>query len=153
VSLHAQPPFAFLCFLNLNNPCIHSFKTVSKFLQSFFILSVLFILFSPLWLYFQISCPKANSLFWFIYPIDGFYHVFMFAQYIFQLKNICLIFKNTFISFLKKFFIHLFTCAYIVWVISPPCFLPLPSPPTPSRFQAETVLPLSLILLKRRHKQ
>jgi hypothetical protein len=26
------------------------------------------------------------------------------------------------------FFIHLFTCAYIVWVISPPCLPPPPSP-------------------------
>jgi hypothetical protein len=43
------------------------------------------------------------------------------------------------------FLIHLFTCAYIVW-----SFLPLP-PPT-LFLQAESVLPLSLILLKRRHK-
>jgi hypothetical protein len=59
-------------------------------------------------------------------------------------------------SFLKKnssvffFFGHLFTCAYIVWVISPPC----PTPPPfslPSQFQAGPVLPLSLILLKKRH--
>jgi hypothetical protein len=27
------------------------------------------------------------------------------------------------------FFIHLFTCAYIVWVISPPILCPLPLPP------------------------
>jgi hypothetical protein len=43
----------------------------------------------------------------------------------------------------RFFFIHLFKCAYIAWVISPPC---------PPHFQAEPVLPLSLILLKRRHK-
>jgi hypothetical protein len=49
-------------------------------------------------------------------------------------------------------FIHLFTCAYIVWAISPPC--PQPSfPLQPPHFQAEPVLPLTLILLKRRHKQ
>jgi hypothetical protein len=30
---------------------------------------------------------------------------------------------------------------------------PPPSPPQPPRFQAETVLPLSLILLKREYKQ
>jgi hypothetical protein len=33
-------------------------------------------------------------------------------------------------SFLFYFFVHLFTCAYIVWVISPPCpHLTLPLPP------------------------
>jgi hypothetical protein len=56
-------------------------------------------------------------------------------------------------SFILFFnFIYLFTCAYIVWVISPPC---LPSPPfllSPPQFQAGPVLPLSLILLKKRHK-
>jgi hypothetical protein len=45
--------------------------------------------------------------------------------------------------------IHLFTCAYIVWVISPPCPL---LPPSPPQFQAGPFLPLSLILLKKRHK-
>jgi hypothetical protein len=39
--------------------------------------------------------------------------------------------------------IHLFTCTYIVWVTSPPC---------PPHFQTEPVLPLSLIVLKKRHK-
>jgi hypothetical protein len=49
------------------------------------------------------------------------------------------------------FYFYLFTCAYIALVISPPDPHPhsLPSPP---HFQAEPVLPLSLILLKRRHK-
>jgi hypothetical protein len=51
------------------------------------------------------------------------------------------------------FFINLFTYAYIVWAISPPCPLLLLSSPHPSRFQAELVLPFSPILLKRRHKQ
>jgi hypothetical protein len=50
-----------------------------------------------------------------------------------------------------NFLIHLFMCAYIVWVISPPCPPPLCSPPNPLHFQAETVLPLSLTLLKRKH--
>jgi ribosomal protein RSM22 (predicted rRNA methylase) len=45
--------------------------------------------------------------------------------------------------------VHLFTFAYIVWVISPPCPHTLPCP---SQFQAGLVLPLSLILLKKRHK-
>jgi hypothetical protein len=40
----------------------------------------------------------------------------------------------SFLFYLKKFFIHLFTCAYIVWAISSPCSLPPPSPsPPPSR--------------------
>jgi hypothetical protein len=38
----------------------------------------------------------------------------------------------------------LFICAYNVWVISPP--FP-PSPSLTPRYQAETILPLSLILL------
>jgi hypothetical protein len=48
--------------------------------------------------------------------------------------------------------IHLFTCAYIVGVISPPTTRPHPLPLNPPHIQAEPVLPLSLILLKRRHK-
>jgi hypothetical protein len=50
------------------------------------------------------------------------------------------------------FIIHLFTCAYIVWVISPLSPRPPPFLPLPPHFQAEPVLLLSLILLKRRHK-
>jgi hypothetical protein len=41
----------------------------------------------------------------------------------------------------------LFICAYNVWVISPLL------PPLTPRYQAETLLPLSLILLKREYKQ
>jgi hypothetical protein len=48
--------------------------------------------------------------------------------------------------------IYLFTCAYIVWVIS----LPFPAPPTspifPPQFQAGPVMPLSLALLKKTDK-
>jgi hypothetical protein len=58
-----------------------------------------------------------------------------------------------FIDFQETSFFHLFTCAYI-------ClghFSPLPPTPTSHphlpHFKAETVLPLLLILLKRRHKQ
>jgi hypothetical protein len=52
-------------------------------------------------------------------------------------------------SFLSFFKIHLFTCAYIVWAISPNY------PPTPffSPHPPSLPLPLFLILLKRRHKQ
>jgi hypothetical protein len=50
------------------------------------------------------------------------------------------------------FIIHLFTCACVVWVISPPAPHPHPLPDNTPRFQAEHILPLSLILLKRRHK-
>jgi hypothetical protein len=39
--------------------------------------------------------------------------------------------KNKLFKFKKIFFVHLFTCAYIVWVISPPCPSP-PPPPLPS---------------------
>jgi hypothetical protein len=48
--------------------------------------------------------------------------------------------------------IHLFTCAYIFWVISPPPHCPTFSLPSPPHFQAEPVLSLSLILLKKRQK-
>jgi hypothetical protein len=50
------------------------------------------------------------------------------------------------------FLIHLFTCAYIVWSIFPSYSLPLFLLHNPLHFQAEPVLPLSLILLKRKHK-
>jgi hypothetical protein len=59
-----------------------------------------------------------------------------------------IIFANIF-SF---FIIHLFTCAYIVWVISPPCLPPPPSLFSPLPLPGRTILLLSLILLKRRHK-
>jgi hypothetical protein len=59
-----------------------------------------------------------------------------------------------------SFFFLLFICAYNVWVISPrfpPTSLtsPAPSlcPPTPPHYQAETILPLSLILWKKEYKQ
>jgi hypothetical protein len=48
--------------------------------------------------------------------------------------------------FFFKIFI-LFICAYNVWVISPPFPHPLPYTPQPPRYPAETILPLSLILL------
>jgi hypothetical protein len=56
-------------------------------------------------------------------------------------------------------FFLLFICAYNVWVISPPFPHPLPNPPTPSlsltysHHPVETILPLSLISLKREYKQ
>jgi hypothetical protein len=43
------------------------------------------------------------------------------------------------------FFFHLFTCAYTVWVSSPPY-------PPPSPFPPALLSSLSLILLKKRHK-
>jgi hypothetical protein len=56
------------------------------------------------------------------------------------------------LSEINFFIIHLFTCAYIVWVISPPCPPPPPSLPLSPQFQAGPVLRLSLILLKKRDK-
>jgi hypothetical protein len=54
------------------------------------------------------------------------------------------------------FIVLLFICAYKAWVISPPCPHSLPyhplrplSLPPPPQDPAETILPLSLILLKR----
>jgi hypothetical protein len=52
-------------------------------------------------------------------------------------------------EFLK--IIHLFTCAYIGSFL-PPAPLSYPLPSSPPQFQADPVLPLSLILLKKRHK-
>jgi hypothetical protein len=65
-----------------------------------------------------------------------------------KLYNAAILFSDT-LSFLL---IHLFTCAYIVWVISAPYLLPHPLPSSPLQFQADPVLSLSLILLKKRHK-
>jgi hypothetical protein len=48
--------------------------------------------------------------------------------------------------------IHLLACAYIVWVISPPCPPTLPSLPFTPQFHEGPVLPLSLVLLKKRDK-
>jgi hypothetical protein len=60
------------------------------------------------------------------------------------------IFLSFFFFSLKIFFIiHLFTRAYIVWVISPPYPPPTPFPPSPPHFQAEPVLPLSQKLFLR----
>jgi hypothetical protein len=51
--------------------------------------------------------------------------------------------RDTYIYIYIFFFIHLFTCAYIVWDDSP-FTLPL----SPPHFQAKPVLPFSPILLK-----
>jgi hypothetical protein len=58
-----------------------------------------------------------------------------------------------FLSFNLLFYLFiflLFICAYNARVISPPFPPPTPLPPC---YQAETILPLSLILLKRAYKQ
>jgi hypothetical protein len=50
----------------------------------------------------------------------------------FELRALCLLGRccAPWVIFLSFFFIiHLFTCAYIVWVISPSCPSPSPSPP------------------------
>jgi hypothetical protein len=60
--------------------------------------------------------------------------------------------KRNLIAFLFLFFfpfIHMCN----VWVISPSYHQPPSLSPPPPRIQAETVLPLSLILLKRDYKQ
>jgi hypothetical protein len=57
--------------------------------------------------------------------------------------HLLLLYVTIFFSF---FFFRLFICAYI----GP--FLP-PSPTPPSHFQAESVLSLSLILLRKEYKQ
>jgi hypothetical protein len=50
-------------------------------------------------------------------------------------------------------FFFLFICANNVWVFSPLFLLPPPLPHLTPRYQAETILPLFLILLKREYKQ
>jgi hypothetical protein len=68
-----------------------------------------------------------------------------------HLKNICSLLACFIYLFI--YLIHLFICAYIVWAIYPSYTPSTCSPPKPPfHFQAEPVLPLSLILLKRRHK-
>jgi hypothetical protein len=50
-------------------------------------------------------------------------------------------------------FFFLFICSYNDRVILPPLLTPPPpSPPPPPSYQAEMILPLSLILLKREYK-
>jgi hypothetical protein len=61
-------------------------------------------------------------------------------------------FSNLLFILFYLFIILLFTCAYSVWVISPPCSPPLLSSPFSPQFQAGPVLPLSLVLLKKRDK-
>jgi hypothetical protein len=60
-------------------------------------------------------------------------------------------FHGSYICFIFYFFkFLLFICGYNVWVITPPS--PCPLPPQPPHFQAETILALTLILLKREYK-
>jgi hypothetical protein len=40
----------------------------------------------------------------------------------------------------------------MIWAFSPPCPPPHISPPFPPQFQAGSILPLSLVLLKKREK-
>jgi hypothetical protein len=70
-------------------------------------------------------------------------------------KNIIMFHFNSFSFFIIYIYFLLFICAYKAWVISPPCPHPLhPSlSPLPLQYPAETILPLSLILLKREYKQ
>jgi hypothetical protein len=56
---------------------------------------------------------------------------------------------HNFFFFPKSCIFKFLLCAYIVWVISPPC-LPPHFPSSPPQFQAGPVLPLWLILLKKR---
>jgi hypothetical protein len=57
------------------------------------------------------------------------------------LKTICDILDLIKVLYFFYFLIHLFTCAYIVWAISPPTLCPLFLLPTPPRFQAKPVSP------------
>jgi hypothetical protein len=68
-------------------------------------------------------------------------------------KNAFSLVHVIFILFLYTF---LFIYSYVHALFGPflsPTSHPLSLPLTPPRFQAESVLPLSLILLKRKHKQ
>jgi hypothetical protein len=80
-------------------------------------------------------------------------------KYICKTEKINFCFYDNIFAIFKKIFV-LFICAYNVWVIASPTAYPLPYPrPAPSLspltpcYQAETILPLSLILLKREYKQ
>jgi hypothetical protein len=80
----------------------------------------------------------------FVFGVFWFIELIMFDYFLFL---VCLS-----IPLVRFFKIILFTCAYIVWVISPPCPPPPPSPPFLPQFQAGPVLPLSLVLLNKRDK-
>jgi hypothetical protein len=83
----------------------------------------------------------------------GGFHVYPDCCAFILFSSLCVrMCASFFFSFPFFKIIHLFTYACIVWVIS----LPSPSStllsPFPPHFQAEPILPLSLILLKKRHK-
>jgi hypothetical protein len=96
-----------------------------------------------------------SLLYLWTYPVGSFKVVLYFIFFHF-IGAMFLIFLPILYYFIYLFFVYLFTCAYIVWVISPPYSPPLfpPSPvsPSPPQFQAGSILPLSLSLLKKRHK-
>jgi hypothetical protein len=54
---------------------------------------------------------------------------------------------------ISSFSFFLFICAYNVWVISPLFPYLHPYSPPPPHYPAETILALSLILLKTEYKQ
>jgi hypothetical protein len=72
-------------------------------------------------------------------------HVSVFRFMVWFYSSVQMINFSISFSFFKLFI-------YSYSVIYPPCSPPLPSPLSPSQFRADPILPLSLILLKKRHK-
>jgi hypothetical protein len=93
------------------------------------------------------NCKEHESIF------QRFWILFFFSRWRIELKR-QILFIYLFIIVL------LFICAYQAWVICPSFPHPLPYHPLhplsllpPHLYKAETILPLSLILLKREYKQ
>jgi hypothetical protein len=96
-------------------------------------------------------CFFFPPLSWILYSLSWSFPIsFPFLKY--KIMGFIVTFLHVHTIFFVVVVVHLFTCAYIVWVISPPCPLSQSFPPSPPQFQEGPVLPLSLILLKKRHK-
>jgi hypothetical protein len=121
--------------------CTFCFDTLCIFKMTF--LLPLFLLFSQLnfkmRLYSSVTLRRKLPV-WFIKG-KSFLHSFILFLLVILFLNFEILPNYHFLFLLL---IHLFICAYIVWAISPPY---------PSHFQAEPVLPSSPTLLKRKHKR
>jgi hypothetical protein len=92
----------------------------------------------------DLECLRLWPFILFIY-----FYTCKFYTHAYMCVHIYITYGNLFIYW-TFFYSFIYMCIH--WVTSPPRPLPLPLLPTPPHFQAESVLPLSLILLKRRHK-
>jgi hypothetical protein len=106
-------------------------------------------------------CPDTHHLFGLLIKIYLSTHPSIYLSNLLNFYHVPALRKLFFLQFyfILFFIFILFICAYNVWVISPPSPTPSLTPsapslsPLPPHYLAETILPLSLILLKRKYKQ